>query len=760
MDKIKRLFSKEFLLNHGEKVIFGLIALAGLGIIFSANWETEKRTPQDLLSLVDTAKTNLSTSVWTEKDDAKFKLVVDLDQQARQMLVAKQDSGDYGFTASNTFWLNKKQEKIREPEWLPVEQVLASVDRVILTMPPKNAPLNPDDPLAQTNPEGVNPLDPLAPTEPNATNPDGGPMFKPKNPGTGLPGTTLPGDPMTMPPEMTTIPNYSNPMDPMMMSPEMMGGTALTKIATMSGRGERVVAIRGVFPLKKQIEKIALASNIPASEVEAMLIQRIQQMTQQSQMNQNSENPMGPMNPMGMPPFAQPNYSPEMSESGSTYAAASSHGAVNILNFEIERQTAQPGADPWSGPWVKVDIELALKILSEVLDFDPDPVDVSVTDTVITSPLPGRVAQPWGELATHPLVRDFVLPPDELEKVNALNAQIRAQWEQANRNMPRPPEKKGFGGLQYNMNQMRSEMFNQSAENSGRFMTGINSLMNPNTTAVNGQNDLASKIKRRMSASGYYLLFRYFDFGVTPGNAYRYRVRLELTNPNYNRSREEVLTPDIADGQTRMTEWSKPTATVVIPQDSNYFLTRVEYPVSTTAEPSARLNLFHWFPEVGTTVNTIVNAHLGALIGGPMKAEVLDPAEQTFEAEDIVLDSQDLLVDISEVPLLTQEQHPDLGLGSKSRLRGQLGLNEPALVVDQFGEMRSLDPVSQKATEAQYASVYNAWATHFEDLKQKEEAPMEGSELTTQEQMMEMYSSGRTANPNRKRGRGNMANMP
>ena len=74
---------------------------------------------------------------------------------------------------------------------------------------------------------------------------------------------------------------------------------------------------------------------------------------------------------------------------GATTSAALEH--LEILDFELERQTATAGEDPWSKPWETLDIKFAQQILEEVDGFDDEPLDMSVFDTVITMPLPMRM---------------------------------------------------------------------------------------------------------------------------------------------------------------------------------------------------------------------------------------------------------------------------------------------------------------------------------------------------------------------------------
>jgi len=519
---------------------------------------------------------------------------------------------------------------------------------------------------------------------------------------------------------MEELPGGEGASGDYMMEGDGEGSYGTAKISSMAGRGERVVSIRGVFPLKRQIDKIAKAMNVsPATLAQSMMRNNNNQF-------QGGEMPMGgtPMEsmPMGSDAFSG-------GDSGMMRnTTPASTGPVDLVDFEVQRKTAVKGDDPWAGPWVDVDIEVALKVLNETLDFDPDPVDVGVTDPVITSPLPGRVARPWGTLATHPRIKDFVLPQSELDKVNAQNKALLEYNEKVKALQP-GADKKGFGGVQPNLGQIRNNILNGNSGDASRYLNEINSTFDPEAARRGNVGGTVNQLKRRAGASGHLLLFRYFDFSVIPGNAYRYRVRLVINNPSFGLPPETVM-DDVDEGKTRFTKWSKPTAPVIVQEDSNYFLTKVDYPVSSASTPAARLNMYHWYPDVGTTVNTVVEAHLGEVVGGLTKAEVLDPASQTFEEQEITLQSNDLLIDIADAPLVSQTDHPDLGLSTRSRLRGSLGLNDQVLVVNKYGELVALDPVTDQPKAASLAQNYQAWADHYKWIKELAEQKGTGDDLT------------------------------
>lgn len=192
-----------------------------------------------------------------------------------------------------------------------------------------------------------------------------------------------------------------------------------------------------------------------------------------------------------------------------------------------------------------------------------------------------------------------------------------------------------------------------------------------------------------------YLLFRYFDFQVTPGNAYRYRVRMTLLNPNFKRPVEELVDESIAAGEIRVTPWSEPTPHVFVPEEQRIFLTKAEKSRSTdTGLPSANIDVYQWFSEAGTTIAAKVDKlQLGQFIGGRCpKTEVYRPANDTLKEEEVPVFTGSLLADVAAAPTVAgfdPAEHADLKLDDK-KLK-QLTTVDKALIVDRYGQLAILD---------------------------------------------------------------------
>ncbi|MBX3414986.1 MAG: hypothetical protein KF708_20040 [Pirellulales bacterium] len=71
-------------------------------------------------------------------------------------------------------------------------------------------------------------------------------------------------------------------------------------------------------------------------------------------------------------------------------------------------------------------------------------------------------------------------------------------------------------------------------------------------------------------------VFRFFDFNVTPGKRYQYRVLLYLTNPNLGQAARDLVDPKLAVGPYRTTDFSAPSPAITVPHDAGVLLAGVE----------------------------------------------------------------------------------------------------------------------------------------------------------------------------------------
>jgi hypothetical protein len=220
----------------------------------------------------------------------------------------------------------------------------------------------------------------------------------------------------------------------------------------------------------------------------------------------------------------------------------------------------------------------------------------------------------------------------------------------------------------------------------------------------------------RLVVNSRYLLFRYLDFEVESGMAYRYRVRLQLRNPNFELTPEElgIGDPEITKGPVRETPWSNISNAEVVPSTVNYYLARVERePYAeekvkiNLGKPVAQLKIFDWDPKKGTVVTDFLNIPaIGGFIAEARKdTVVLNLAEGFLEKEkEHKFATLNVLVDLEADVEVTADQHPDLKLAAVDK-RGltRLGLLPEALIATESGELDALDPFSEKAEELNWA---------------------------------------------------------
>ena len=235
----------------------------------------------------------------------------------------------------------------------------------------------------------------------------------------------------------------------------------------------------------------------------------------------------------------------------------------------------------------------------------------------------------------------------------------------------------------------------------------------------------AAEIKQRLTANGRLLLFRYFDFDVQPGLAYRYRVKLKIRNPNFERAAAELVDPTLALGAERDTEWSNISNPAVVPTSVNYFLKDVERDPSRddkvrASKPVANISMFEWDTKLGTMLHdTLKILSLGQFISEKKKSIVINAAVPSYNDDvEVPFVTGDVLLDASGDFDILPEQHPDLGLRpEKGRSNVRLGLLPEALVMTGLGEMKPLDPASDKAREQTLKQRVDAERNEFKNLK-------------------------------------------
>lgn len=755
MKKLKGLLSvngiKTLFVDHGEKLGFGLIGLLVLMILSGSRWLPVEGTPQDILSAVEKGQKAIDANNWTPDKGEKY-AVVDFVREAAR-LSQPPSVQEYEFSTSMFAPLYRKQEQAKEPELLPVESLIATAGRVILGKSP--VPVAGDGLLADgaasggALAEGGNPALGFPGT---ATPVDKSDQFAPRGAaspagaGFGAGGTLGAAGGHGSGGTLAAAPNANGAMNTRGSSAGHGSGEMMTMGAEMSGGmgmmgagsgaepdGKLFIAVRGVWPVKEQLVKLQRALNLQS-------------------LNEAS-------------------------------------GYLNLIDFQLERQMAVGGTDAWQGPWETVSLETAMEVLDQAADYGEDSVPPDIQDPVITCPLPIRIQGYWGDLGTHPRIAGFQLSPQEMAKEEAFLMKLREEYDKAMAaSGPKRPTRAGFAGKGFssrsnNYRDMASSMMDFASEetNNGADMfsnMGRGMMMGtPGGAGMPGGPAGGSMkpedVKKRLSqmtAAGTFLLFRYFDFDVRPGMAYRYRVKLKIENPNFNAPPETLVDPAIALGETRETPESNISNPAVVPDKVDYFVKDVKRdPIkealgNASKRALAVLQMYEQDEEYGTiNADSITLTTLGQFVGEAKKSLRLDVSqrpEPTYKTTDVKFSSDDVFLDANGDLDLNPANHPDLKLAA----RGHAGLPAEILVATDTGELKMLDPSTRQDRWSELEAFVSGQRKPYEKYKDKEAAPQggldgmfgdyPGAEMSGMMGEMSGMTGGGKKPGNRKPGRG------
>ncbi len=459
------------------------------------------------------------------------------------------------------------------------------------------------------------------------------------------------------------------------------------------GRGYHVVAVRGIFPLREQVAELVRAMGNGISPHDAQEL-------------------------------------------------------IQMHDFKLERQTAKPGPDPWSGPWEPVDREATFEMFrNDIYSFAPEPVADSIIDNHICMPLPIRLIGEWGKLATHKAVKEFTLSPDEVAAQVEYQRKVIKKMQEEDLKKQRNDDTGGFAPFTRNPRKVQRRAQNpngQDAENSKPIQQQILEELEkapkdrPDDQQINQR--LADYIAKHASPQDHLLLFRYVDFNVEPGKIYRYRVRLEVDNPFRNRHAEEVADPSIIEKKFWDTEVSEPTKPVYVPEPAHFYVMHVVGDPGRSSLPWAKVDLYQWFASTGTIVNKEIMAQIGQLLGGLHQAKVLNPTDNSDDMEKVPFVTNDALVDVAAGFSLDPGLHRDLiseiaaaetkdksepkEHKASDKEKRNVGSMVPDVLVfvDGNGALRVIDGLDQQEEHQDAKTRYNVQNDQWEDLTKPDEA--------------------------------------
>ena len=596
LDAVKGLDWKQFGIDHGEKIGLGAAALAVGAMLFLGRWTPYTATSPTGIENDVARQARLLSDSKLEPD----RLAADapaFDVAARARAVLKELRVDaVDIVQPVTAPLYPLQAPNGEPTWLPVETLVADA----VTLPVR---LIDEGAVTVADAGGTDPADePAADDFGDFAVPGAGaggaspPGFSgdPYGGDSGSDGNYVPGGPGASGFDEQTFGGPDSGSD---------GYGAPAANQNARGKGVKMVAVRGVFPYRRQVQELAKALGVPYAEAKTRL---------------------------------------------------------EFLDVEIERQRAAPGPNPWVEDWEPVDRAAAEALLAE--DYSgsqgrsPEVVSLAVTDPSITFPLFTRGIGYWDgkDEATHDRIRDFNIGKEDQELERRARARLEelagAAEEAAGTGGPR---KRSFRGSAVDIRAAAADVAQEApaGENEDPIMAEI----------------------RRLSAADVLLLTRFFDVAVEPGQAYRYRMRLVVANPNFGLGEADVSDRAALVGETRKTPWSDPSGVAAVPLDEYVFLASAKTGPAGES-PQAEFEVTQFSRQYGTPISeNIPRVRPGDLLVYEDRTTfILDPFKLEKDTKaDYVFDTDHVVLGITALPDGAAELHPDLKLGDRSVPNGR-----------------------------------------------------------------------------------------
>jgi hypothetical protein len=140
------------------------------------------------------------------------------------------------------------------------------------------------------------------------------------------------------------------------------------------------------------------------------------------------------------------------------------------------------------------------------------------------------------------------------------------------------------------------------------------------------------------------VMVRALDFTVEPDTTYRFRLRVVVFNPNYNR--EDVSFSVDTKKDTLEGPWSEPTEPVTMPADTTAYAMQ-KAPADGTAKRTDRVKfqVANWDPTTGVTVVRNFDAGPGEVIGDPATAAIPTSDGTGSKNKTIDFNSRQLVLD-------------------------------------------------------------------------------------------------------------------
>ncbi len=621
---------KSFFVNHCEKVVAGFVAVIALWGFAQASWQHATERPEQLIANADGVQDAInSNSIWPDSEREKFVIDRSISQLAGEL--GKRDELDIEKFAMRNAWaepLNPMREKRQNVVVVPPESPEIAAFTVALAFPVDESEL---DSTGTEEDEDDDKEDELTDAERKILEEFGGDSTDgASNTGTGQPAAL----------GMKGLFSFGDRDEDEETEKSERRNRVANDVQTTGAREvewRAGVSVRMVVNLRKQRREIAKALRLSVSEAETYL---------------------------------------------------------DYKEIHIERQEYRHGE--WS-EWDRVLLNDLVEVLDETLGSDVDIVNPTVTRSVITMPLPRRAAGSWRPgLASHNRLENFELDPDERDMINrivAITAQQAAEAAEKEENLG--PKRGGFGSHIRDEVDLRStarrnfrneEELNDSirkfvqesiGEDGGKFTERQKEIFDEQISQLSNE---------KLDGTDRLLLVRFMDFTGERGVTYRYRVRLELFNPLFGALVDTLESPEIANKQSLVSDWSHVTESVTVPMRYRNHMRTVRY--SPADLRSMRVDVGVYYEDDGILpVMGSAAVEVGMPVGGKTSTERVDLEKMILEKGEVKLSTDEILCGIVSNPHLVSSQHADIEDELKQLPRGVRPVADVICLVDQNGDL-------------------------------------------------------------------------
>ena len=734
-DMLKGKNIKAFFVNHGEKIGAACVAAIILIALVSTDWSRDERTPAELEAEVADAKTQIAQSNWPEDKQAEVPLQDFLGQA--ESLVANMNIAPYEYRVPFIEPLVKPLELITDTKWSPVEELVASAGVFLMELSPEQAAMYPDQLAAETGRDvegdATDNLDLSRKRRDDRYRRRGVP-----NAGKGRDDDDDDGDGGVNLNIRGRRPNGLRRRGT--GSRNNRFGDDYEEVAYTQARGQRFAAIRGLFDVRQQRLNLARALRLPLpSDADQHL--EFRGFRIQRQRAVPGENP-----------WREENWEELDIEEAVRVLADASGFALPILDPRVTNHyITMPLPPRLEGYWT----EEATHPRLEQFKLSDD--EREQLESMITS-----LREQADELERNDNSKKGGFSELQMEISELRNRATEEQMKKLREKVSQSPKtiddrvKEIFGleapqaggaytglditrgggsgrGRGFRGRSMLSGR-NEDDDGDGRSSLGFGRTRSNrrnlrNRMAVNRQRNMLDVLDDPLqtqgiqAAIGRVLLFRYLDFTVKPGEAYRYRVKLIFNNPAFEAyEREQVDDEAVIQGETRESDWSEPSQVVVIPPDTHAFVANATIG-DAPGRNGANFEIYQWHQELGTVINDKMRVIFGQFLGGTKNTLVLNLAKPSFDSELATFTSNMALVDATEEPTINLADHPDLkaALGNRRGIRTDrdtsIGIPSEALVVKEDGSAARLDSLSQERERERLEGILTGVRKQYEDLR-------------------------------------------